>query len=114
MMIGEIGGPQEAEAAAFAREYVTKPVVGYVAGADGTSRAPDGARRCDYLDSGRQRCGESRDHAGGGLDHGAQSRGAGQHDCRGPRPETRSSCHGDDMSAARPARHHYPEAAGCG
>jgi len=32
MMIGEIGGPQEAEAAAFVREHMTKPVVAYVAG----------------------------------------------------------------------------------
>ena len=32
MMIGEIGGPQEAEAAAFIRERMTKPVVAYVAG----------------------------------------------------------------------------------
>ncbi|WP_299503223.1 succinate--CoA ligase subunit alpha [uncultured Roseobacter sp.] len=32
MMIGEIGGPQEAEAAAFVRDHMTKPVVAYVAG----------------------------------------------------------------------------------
>ena len=32
MMIGEIGGPQEAEAAAFARDYMKKPVVAYIAG----------------------------------------------------------------------------------
>ncbi len=32
MMIGEIGGPQEAEAAAFANEHMTKPVVAYIAG----------------------------------------------------------------------------------
>ena len=32
MMIGEIGGPQEAEAAQFARKNMTKPVVAYVAG----------------------------------------------------------------------------------
>jgi malate-CoA ligase subunit alpha len=32
MMIGEIGGPQEAEAAAFVREHMTKPVVAYIAG----------------------------------------------------------------------------------
>jgi succinyl-CoA synthetase alpha subunit len=32
IMIGEIGGPQEAEGAAFARDHMTKPVVGYVAG----------------------------------------------------------------------------------
>jgi len=32
LMIGEIGGPQEAEAAEFARRYMTKPVIAYVAG----------------------------------------------------------------------------------
>ena len=32
MMIGEIGGPQEAEAAAFARDQMRKPVVAYIAG----------------------------------------------------------------------------------
>ena len=31
-MIGEIGGPQEAEAAEYIKEHVTKPVVAYVAG----------------------------------------------------------------------------------
>ena len=32
MIIGEIGGPQEAEAAGFVRDHMTKPVVAYVAG----------------------------------------------------------------------------------
>ncbi len=32
MMIGEIGGPQEAEAAAWVAEHMTKPVVAYIAG----------------------------------------------------------------------------------
>jgi len=32
VMIGEIGGPQEADAAAFIRSNMTKPVVAYVAG----------------------------------------------------------------------------------
>ena len=32
MMIGEIGGPQEAEAAVFARDFMKKPVVAYIAG----------------------------------------------------------------------------------
>jgi malate-CoA ligase subunit alpha len=32
MMIGEIGGPQEAAAAEFVREHMSKPVIGYVAG----------------------------------------------------------------------------------
>ncbi len=40
VMIGEIGGPQEAEAAAWVRQHMTKPVVGYVAGVT----APKGRR----------------------------------------------------------------------
>jgi len=32
VMIGEIGGPQEAEAAEYIRDYMTKPVIAYVAG----------------------------------------------------------------------------------
>jgi malate-CoA ligase subunit alpha len=40
MIIGEIGGPQEAEAARFAQENMSKPVIGYVAGLT----APKGRR----------------------------------------------------------------------
>ncbi|HEX5633124.1 MAG TPA: succinate--CoA ligase subunit alpha [Gemmatimonadales bacterium] len=40
MMIGEIGGPQEAEAAQWVKENMTKPVIGYVAGLT----APKGRR----------------------------------------------------------------------
>jgi malate-CoA ligase subunit alpha len=40
MMIGEIGGPQEAEASLFVKENMTKPVIGYVAGLT----APKGRR----------------------------------------------------------------------
>jgi malate-CoA ligase subunit alpha len=40
MMIGEIGGPQEAEAARFAKQHMKKPVIGYVAGLT----APKGRR----------------------------------------------------------------------
>jgi malate-CoA ligase subunit alpha len=40
MMIGEIGGPQEAEAAMFAKKSMKKPVIGYVAGLT----APKGRR----------------------------------------------------------------------
>ena len=31
-MVGEIGGPQEAEAAAYIQEHMTKPVIAYIAG----------------------------------------------------------------------------------
>ena len=31
-MIGEIGGPQEAEAAEYAKKNVSKPVIAYIAG----------------------------------------------------------------------------------
>ena len=40
LMIGEIGGPQEAEAAEYAKNNVTKPVVAYIAGLT----APKGKR----------------------------------------------------------------------
>ena len=40
VMIGEIGGPQESEAAKWVKENMTKPVVGYVAGLT----APKGRR----------------------------------------------------------------------
>ncbi len=40
VMIGEIGGPQEVEAARWAAEHMTKPVVGFVAGVS----APRGRR----------------------------------------------------------------------
>ena len=40
VMIGEIGGPQETEAAYFARDRMKKPVVGYIAGLT----APKGRR----------------------------------------------------------------------
>ncbi len=40
MLIGEIGGPQEAEAAHFARDHMSKPVVAYIAGLT----APKGRR----------------------------------------------------------------------
>ena len=39
-MIGEIGGPQEAEAAEFFKEHMSKPVIGYIAGLT----APKGRR----------------------------------------------------------------------
>jgi len=40
IMIGEIGGPQEAEAAAWVKAHMKKPVIGYVAGVT----APKGRR----------------------------------------------------------------------
>ena len=40
MIIGEIGGPQEADAALWIKEHMSKPVVGYVAGMS----APKGRR----------------------------------------------------------------------
>lgn len=40
VMIGEIGGPQEVEAARWAAEHMTKPVIGFVAGVS----APRGRR----------------------------------------------------------------------
>lgn len=40
LMIGEIGGPQEAEGAEYARDHMSKPVIAYIAGLS----APKGRR----------------------------------------------------------------------
>ena len=40
LMVGEIGGPQEAEAGLFAKEHMKKPVIAYIAGLS----APKGRR----------------------------------------------------------------------
>ena len=40
IMIGEIGGPQEVEAGIFAKEYMSKPLIDYIAGLT----APEGRR----------------------------------------------------------------------
>lgn len=40
LMIGEIGGPQEVEAGFFSKEYMSKPVIAYIAGLT----APEGRR----------------------------------------------------------------------
>src|SRR5438094_1214145 len=44
MMIGEIGGPQEADAATFVKEHMKKPVIGYVAGLTAPRAAAWGTR----------------------------------------------------------------------
>ena len=44
-MIGEIGGPQEVEAGIFAKEYMSKPLIAYIAGLTARRRPPHGACR---------------------------------------------------------------------
>ena len=49
MMIGEIGGSAEEEAAEFIKANVTKPMSAYIAGRHGPGRQEDGTRRRDRL-----------------------------------------------------------------
>jgi malate-CoA ligase subunit alpha len=49
VMIGEIGGPQEAEASAWVKENMSKPVVGYVAGLTAPKGRTHGSCRRHHL-----------------------------------------------------------------
>ena len=62
VMIGEIGGSMEIEAAQYARDHVSKPVIGFIAG----QTAPPGRRmgpcRRDCFRRGRIGRGQEKDH----------------------------------------------------
>src|SRR2546423_14143607 len=45
VMIGEIGGTAEEDAAAFAKDHVTKPIVAFIAGQTAPPRRPIGPAR---------------------------------------------------------------------
>ena len=67
MMIGEIGGSAEEEAAEFIASSVTKPVVSYVAGVTAPARSQDGPRRGDHLGIEGHRPGEDGRAAAAGV-----------------------------------------------
>ena len=108
VMIGEIGGDAEERAAAYIKEHVTKPVVGYVAGftapegktmghagaivsgssgtAAGQEGGPRGRRRQGRQDAVRDRRPDARDHEEPRLTQHAQPVRRAGHLTRGDRP----------------------------
>ena len=89
MMIGEIGGPQEAEAARFVKEHMSKPVIGYVAGLTapaGRRMGHAGAIISAFGDTAAEKVG---DHALARAARGAEPGGTRR--VRWPRPSPTSA-----------------------
>ena len=67
MMIGEIGGPQEAEAAAYVRDHMTQAGRGLYRGSVGAEGPQDGPCRRDHQRLRRKRAGEGGDPDAAGI-----------------------------------------------
>ena len=86
-MIGEIGGPQEAEASAWIKANMSKPVVGYVAGLTAPKGRRMGHAGAIISAEGDTAAEKARDHellrAAGGSQRRAAGFDRGARRCRG-------------------------------
>ena len=74
IMIGEIGGTAEEEAAEYIKQHFTKPVVAFIAGPNRAKGTADGSRGRDHLGRTRHRGRQNRGAQGGGH-HGRDEPG---------------------------------------
>ena len=94
VMVGEIGGSAEEDAAEFIAAEVSKPVVAYIAGVTAPPRPAHGSRRRDHLGRQGHRGGEVPGAGRGRREDGALRRG----------DRRRHSCSGRCMTKSRTSR----------
>ena len=114
VMVGEIGGTAEEEAAAFIADNVSKPVVAYIAGVTAPPRQTHGARRCHHRWRQGHGCRQIR-RAGRSFRQNGAELGGNRH-CAGRRDrlgDRSVDCRRVKLKRASPPRYCIPHQGTC-